>query len=1748
MNKALADFVHAPLEYDLSEMMDNEEIQEMARDVEALRKELYEAAGRNRDYYVKAEDMKNLLPDWEGADGCIATNRITMEGYKVGYCYRENPDGGWDSGWRFTAGDESEAYMDDPNNAGIYKLNTICNDDPDIISLLNTPAPCAFERDENGVFQQIKDWKPDEDEEDPDMDILKQCQKWHEESKQHKIIDALEAIPAEERTPEMDSELARAYNNLADPHKPTCKEMLKKALALLKPHEEYFEDDYYWNFRMGYSYFYLDQEGRALRYFEKALEVRPGDDDTKEFIDRCKQGISLPQFWECFRDRTENWWETFAEMEAELRQMMDDDKDHTRGAELVAQMEETLNLAFDEISFEMGFNGEKYELILTPEGDKVKLFELVYFQKHAPKEVLEHWNILVGRQPLQNIGLRTEDGWDISGDDVQIWLEEQGENSFALSAYCEKLLPMLREAEGRVWWMLTTLTDQVLGEIPHMRYIDSFDVLEEPRAEPSILMSQLPDALKERGLELSTDPEAYLESYLGYEMKPNEDPDADWRLDVMAGSTCCVPLINGYLNADNDFMDDLHADGAVAGFFCYPLDTLREKEGTQKIFDFRDKLEELFTTGDGPEVLTLTGGATGLYCGYVDFIAWDIQTALQMAKNFFEDSDIPWASFHTFRREAGTVNLKTPSEEEPDDEDQAPELDETLAGMDYIPYTPQNEEEYFQQLEQWNDEDEYTRCIQALNAIPEDWRNYRIAYAMARALENYAIIGDHDEGTPNYKGDKALRRAIEVLESVREEGQDKAEWNMRMAYGYQYLYGQEEQAIPYAQRWAELDPEDKDAPAVIQECQKDIAKRAEAEAEDESDHTGVFTGFVLLSKGEWDKEQFIRDMKEKWDIAVDEYDASEEKDDDALVFEVGDMVAAVSLATYPIPNGEAELNAENNYMWEDAVKVAKEHCAHIMVAVLGKEENLLEKGKLYTKVVAACCRQEYATGIYTSGVVFEPRFYEGFADMMQDGELPIFNWIWFGLWRNENGMNGYTYGMDVFGKDEMEVLGTDAKPSDLRDFLASLVSYVLENDVELHDGETIGFAADDKHTITRSPGVGLPEEQMTLKISWESSDGDPDDDGDDPDGEMPEDEEAGVPEVYTEEEMEAVEGHIQQYFGKVENVFHELVSPDIHVDICMVPPTEERDYCTLVTMGMGAHRMNVPEELVEYKLERAELAIALPADWKLDQESMKDEKWYWPIRLLKSLARLPINCDSWLGHGHTVENREPFADNTKLCTATLIGPQDTEDGSEVCTLPGGEEVNFYQVIPLYEDELDYKLEHDTDALLNKMRGISFVVNPTRQDAITRGTLSNDDFDGEMDDASYHIESIEEKELPIDPINAYNHMAIYLRWCMEHDLMGEEFLAEYGEVVEKVKADSASVDLREFIRDELDGCLFSVLFNHQGRAFAGYYYGEGDSPYYPADVDDNALCFFGPERYHSDEFQDEAYLFIPFDEDYYQAMAEVIEERFANWQGQDFDEDTLEPSEVAQAIMEYLDCECTYFPSMADDDPIMSAYSYAQRLGVREGFVPVLIQADDETLLECLVMNADPKNDVDIYEFDLKAVTEYRKKMLSTPVKDGKTVLEELTGQRKEEAEDDDMDWDEEVLGEMEGGEPNDRFSSYWDDDTEMTYPLILAKIPVKNPWEIFAYLPFGNWNDCPDTPELMAAAKYWFQQHGAIPAAMSHDELEFELPTPISKERAMEVAVEQYGFCPDLDQNEDGSIGSLADVLWQSTVWYFWWD
>ena len=75
---------------------------------------------------------------------------ITVHGRKVGYMYRETPDNDSDSGWRFFAGNETQEYVDDPDNLSLYDVNTIANYDREIIPYLADPIGSAYERDTSG--------------------------------------------------------------------------------------------------------------------------------------------------------------------------------------------------------------------------------------------------------------------------------------------------------------------------------------------------------------------------------------------------------------------------------------------------------------------------------------------------------------------------------------------------------------------------------------------------------------------------------------------------------------------------------------------------------------------------------------------------------------------------------------------------------------------------------------------------------------------------------------------------------------------------------------------------------------------------------------------------------------------------------------------------------------------------------------------------------------------------------------------------------------------------------------------------------------------------------------------------------------------------------------------------------------------------------------------------------------------------------------------------------------------------------------------------------------------------------------------------------------------------------------------------------------------------------------------------------------------------------------------------------------
>ena len=148
----------------------------------------------NKKYYIKPEDIKELFHT-DGPDGCIASDRIMVDGEKIGYMCREYADHDGDSGWRFTAGDEDEEYMSNPENAGVYSLNAVANVDMDIIPFLNSPVGSGFFRDENGKL--VKD----------DFNIIAR-QEIDEILYEHNIADSMDY---ERRDQE---ELAEIYENI----------------------------------------------------------------------------------------------------------------------------------------------------------------------------------------------------------------------------------------------------------------------------------------------------------------------------------------------------------------------------------------------------------------------------------------------------------------------------------------------------------------------------------------------------------------------------------------------------------------------------------------------------------------------------------------------------------------------------------------------------------------------------------------------------------------------------------------------------------------------------------------------------------------------------------------------------------------------------------------------------------------------------------------------------------------------------------------------------------------------------------------------------------------------------------------------------------------------------------------------------------------------------------------------------------------------------------------------------------------------------------------------------------------------------------------------------------------------------------------------------------------------------------------------------------------------------------------------
>lgn len=200
-----------------------------------------------------------------------------------------------------------------------------------------------------------------------------------------------------------------------------------------------------------------------------------------------------------------------------------------------------------------------------------------------------------------------------------------------------------------------------------------------------------------------------------------------------------------------------------------------------------------------------------------------------------------------------------------------------------------------------------------------------------------------------------------------------------------------------------------------------------------------------------------------------------------------------------------------------------------------------------------------------------------------------------------------------------------------------------------------------------------------------------------------------TPAMGNEETIEAVSAHVERHVGPIAGVFHEILSDLVHIDVHWVKPSRKFPFHTLVTSGMSDKPMTTPEGLEEHRY--AELCVLLPeswpvnlADYQLMEEAFKEERNYWPVRWLKTIARFPHEYDTWVAYGHTIPNgegAEPFADNTKLGCIMLMPSLTLGNAFFELKVSDEKTIKFYCLYPLYKEEMDYKLKKGFDALLDK---------------------------------------------------------------------------------------------------------------------------------------------------------------------------------------------------------------------------------------------------------------------------------------------------------------------------------------------------------------------------------------------------------------------------------------------------------------
>lgn len=251
------------------------------------------------------------------------------------------------------------------------------------------------------------------------------------------------------------------------------------------------------------------------------------------------------------------------------------------------------------------------------------------------------------------------------------------------------------------------------------------------------------------------------------------------------------------------------------------------------------------------------------------------------------------------------------------------------------------------------------------------------------------------------------------------------------------------------------------------------------ENEDSSKENNIILAMVMLkARASFNFEAFKKDLSDNYSYTITDVERSE---GNAIVMNVEDEPVAVMSMPFPIPQKDIATAAGYAYNWMTAEEELKDHKGHILLSLMGKSDDTIQRFKMLTAVICSILRTHDAIGVYkgAQSLLIPAKHYLTEA-RKRGSDLPLNLWIYFGLVAIKEKNYGYTYGLKAFDKKEMEVSHSDKDLVAIRAFLYNMAYYVLDNNVEFEDGQTCGLSEDEIVTITVAKGQFIDGETFRL--------------------------------------------------------------------------------------------------------------------------------------------------------------------------------------------------------------------------------------------------------------------------------------------------------------------------------------------------------------------------------------------------------------------------------------------------------------------------------------------------------------------------------------------------------------------------------------------------------------------------------------------------------------------------------------------